>query len=491
MKIAIAGGGIGGLISALLLRKHGYDVTIFEKRNKLGGRLAFVEEKGYRIDEGPTIVLLPEMLTGILKEAGVSDDQYELIKINPLYNLQFKDGVSYTKYNSAERQLQEISENFPGNEEGFKRFMKDMEIRFQLGKSKFLEKSFHDKRTFWTRHNLQSLMQLKAYKSVNTSLKAYFQDEKIRQAYSLQTLYIGGNPFDSPALYSLISYSEHQHGIYYFKGGYASLVTVLEKELLKQGVEVVTDANVERILSDGEKAEGLIVNGKMIKADSFILNGDFPLASKLISQDSMPSRNYTPSSSCVMLYFGLNKIYKGALVHQFFMGSDFNQHMKDIFVTKEVPSDPSFYAFHPSVIDSSLAPEGHGVLYALIPVPSGSSIKWTEQTGFIERMIDRLEERGFPGLRASIQWMKVRTPEDKEMEGLFQGGSFGIAPSLFQSGVFRPQVKPSKLSNVYAAGASIHPGGGVPIVMQGAKLMVSAILSDHKNNESEGVSLSG
>ncbi|TDL80706.1 phytoene desaturase family protein [Peribacillus frigoritolerans] len=491
MKIAIAGGGIGGLISALMLRKHGYDVTIFEKRNKLGGRLAFVEEQGYRIDEGPTIVLLPEMLTEILQEAGVSDDQYELININPLYKLQFKDGASYTKYNSAERQLQEISENFPGNEDGFRTFMKDMEIRFQLGKSKFLEKSFHDKRTFWTRHNLQTLMQLKAYKSVNNSLKAYFQDEKIRQAYSLQTLYIGGNPLDSPALYSLISFSEHQHGIYYLKGGYASLVTVLEKELLKQGVEIVKNANVERVLSDGEKAEGLIVNGNVIKADSFVLNGDFPGASKLIAQESMPPRNYTPSSSCVMLYFGLNKVYKDALVHQFFMGSDFNQHMKEIFVTKEVPSDPSFYAFHPSVIDPSLAPEGHGVLYALIPVPSGSSINWKEQKSFIEKMIGQLEERGFPGLRESIQWMKVRTPEDKEMEGLFQGGSFGIAPSLFQSGVFRPQVKPSKLSNVYAAGASIHPGGGVPIVMQGAKLMVSAILSDHENKESEGVSLSG
>lgn len=491
MKIAIAGGGIGGLISALLLRKNGFDVTIFEKRNKLGGRLAFVEEQGYKIDEGPTIVLLPEMLTTILKEAGISSDQYELININPLYKLHFKDETSYTKYNSIERQIEEIRENFPGNEEGFQSFMKDMELRFHLGKSKFLEKSFHDKRTFWTRQNMQTLVQLKAYKSVNNSLKAYFQNEKIRQAYSLQTLYIGGNPIESPAIYSLISFSEHKHGIYYFKGGYASLISVIEKELVKQGVKVVTDANVDQIISNGEKADGLVVNGEMIHADAIVLNGDFPAASKLLAAESMPPRNYTSSSSCVMLYFGLDKVYKDSHVHQFFMGSDFNQHMKEVFVTKEVPSDPSFYAFHPSVIDSSLAPEGHGVLYALIPVPSGSKINWKEQQAFIDRMIDQLEERGFPGLRKSIQWMKVRTPEDKMMEGLFQGGSFGIAPSLFQSGVFRPQVKPSKLSNVYAAGASIHPGGGVPIVMQGAKLMVSALLEDAENDKSKGVRLSG
>ncbi|MGX1194881.1 phytoene desaturase family protein [Metabacillus sp. SLBN-84] len=491
MKIAIAGGGIGGLISALMLRKKGYEVSLFEKRDRLGGRLAFTEEKGYRIDEGPTIVLLPEMLTSILNEAGISRDQYELININPLYKLHFKDGSSYTKYNSIERQIQEIKENFPGNEEGFVQFMKDMEIRFNLGRDQFLEKSFHDKRTFWTRNNLKTLMHLKAYKSVNNSLKAYFQDERIRQAYSLQTLYIGGNPLDSPALYSLISFSEHKHGIYYLKGGYASLVTVLENALLNSGVKVMKNATVERVVTDGVQAAALIVNGEEVKADAFVLNGDFPGASKMIPKESMPARNYTASSSCVLLYFGLDKVYRDSPVHQFFMGSNFQQHMKEIFETKEVPSDPSIYAFHPSVIDSSLAPEGHGVLYALVPVPSGSSINWGEQEGFVEKIIDQLEERGFPGLRKSIQWKKVRTPDDKEMEGLFQGGSFGIAPTLFQSGVFRPQVKPSKLTNVYAAGASIHPGGGVPIVMQGAKLMVSAILSDHQNKEREGVSLSG
>ncbi|MFS0655978.1 phytoene desaturase family protein [Bacillus sp. 179-C3.3 HS] len=476
--ILIAGGGIGGMISALYLRKAGHDVTLVEKNERLGGRLAFVREKGYKIDEGPTIVLLPAMLKGILNEVGIDDSSLDLLQLDPLYTIRYQDGTSYTKYSDLERQLEEIKRVFPKEEQGFLTFMKEMTDRFREGQQAFLEKSFHEKRTFFTKDNMKILMKLKAYRTVQSALKKYFSDERLRDAYALQTLYVGGNPYEASAIYSLVSYSEHAHGIYYLKGGYASLVEILEKQLIATGVNVERHQTVEQFEFEGDKAVRAQINGESIAVDAFVINGDYPAALKQLGLHGQDRRKYVPSSGCVMVYLGLDRIYHDAPVHQFFMGKQFDQHMKEVFQTKTVPQDPSFYTFNPSIIDPSLAPEGCSALYMLIPVPSGQHIHWAEETDFVEKMLDRLEERGFPQLRDSIVWKKVRTPNDSMREGLFEGGSFGLAPNLFQSGVFRPQVKVPEIDNMYAVGASIHPGGGVPIVMQSAKLMASVLLKD-------------
>ncbi|WP_353856167.1 phytoene desaturase family protein [Bacillus sp. Bos-x628] len=487
--ILVAGGGIGGMISALYLRKAGHDVTLIEKNERLGGRLAFVRENGYKVDEGPTIVLLPDMLKGILNEVGIDISSLDLLQLNPLYTIRYQDGTAYTKYSDLERQLEEIRRVFPKEEQGFLKFMEEMTDRFHEGQQAFLEKSFHEKRTFFTKENMRILIKLKAYRTVRSSLKKYFADERLRDAYALQTLYVGGNPYKASAIYSLVSYSEHAHGIYYLKGGYASLVDILENQLQAMGVHVRRNQTVEQFEFEGERAVRALVNGQKIAADAFVINGDYPAALKQLGLHEQDRHKYVPSSGCVMVYLGLNKIYRKAPVHQFFMGDHFDQHMKDVFQTKSVPKDPSFYTFNPSIIDPSLAPEDCSVLYMLIPVPSGNHINWAEETDFVEKMIDRLEKRGFPQLRESIVWKKVKTPNDSLREGLFEGGSFGLAPNLFQSGVFRPQVKAQETENIYAVGASIHPGGGVPIVMQSAKLMASVLLKDL--NDRKEVKLSG
>ncbi|WP_435382680.1 phytoene desaturase family protein [Bacillus altitudinis] len=487
--ILIAGGGIGGMISALYLKKAGHDVTLVEKNERLGGRLAFVREKGYKVDEGPTIVLLPDMLKGILHDVGIDETSLDLLQLDPLYTIHYQDGTSYTKYSDTLRQLEEIKRVFPKEEQGYLTFMQEMTDRFQEGQEAFLEKSFHEKRTFFTKANMKILMKLKAYRTVQSSLKKYFSDERLRDAYALQTLYVGGNPYEASAIYSLVSYSEHAHGIYYLKGGYASLVDILERQLLKTGVHIRKSEEVAQFEFEGKRVVKAKINDEHIAADAFVMNGDYPAALKQLGLGEQDRRKYVPSSGCVMVYLGLNKVYDEAPVHQFFMGEHFDQHMREVFQTKTIPQDPSFYTFNPSTIDPSLAPEGSSVLYMLIPVPSGDHINWEQETDFVDKMVERLEKRGFPQLREAVVWQKVRTPNDSMREGLFEGGSFGLAPNLFQSGVFRPQVKVAEVDNLYAVGASIHPGGGVPIVMQSAKLMASVLLKDLNNRK--GVKLSG
>ncbi|MCP8968254.1 phytoene desaturase family protein [Ectobacillus ponti] len=481
-RIGMIGGGVGAMVAALLLARKGYEITIFEKSYKLGGRLSFVERDGCRIDEGPTIVLLPDMIRGILAEAGVAKEELELVLCDPLYTIHYQDGTTYTKYTDMERQLQELARVFPGDVTGFQRFMQDMRVRFTTGKPAFLERSFLQKRDFFTYENVKTLIRLRAYQSTRKMMAHYFQDERLQDAYALQTLYIGGNPGDTPAIYSLVSFSEHEYGIWYVKGGYASLVELLRRKLEESGVRIMCNAAVTRVPIENGKAAGLEVNGAFHPFDAVLLNGDYPTMLPLFGEEA--KKSYTPSSGCVLLYLGLDRLYEEAQVHQFFMGRSMEEHMKQVFQTKEVPADPSFYVFHPSLIDETLAPPGKSVMYTLVPVPSGE-IDWSAHPEFIEQILDSMEQRGFPDLRRHIEWMQVKTPQEAQREGMFGGGSFGIAPILFQSGAFRPQAKPLPYENVYAAGASVHPGGGIPIVMQGAKLAAEAILQSRMRQKGE------
>lgn len=487
-KIAIAGGGVGGMMSALLLSNKGFDVTLYEKEAELGGRLAFTEHEGYKIDKGPTIVLLPEMLQQLMEEAGIGQEEYELIRCDPLYDIHFSNGLTLTKFANIKEQLKEIERVFPEDHQNFIRFMNDMNIRFNEGKPRFLEQPFLNRWEAIHPNTLNSLRKLKAFRSVKKQLDTYFKNENMKTAYALQTLYIGGNPYTTPAIYSLVSFSEHQHGIYYVKGGYASLIKVFEKALKDKGVNVYKNTPVHAIGMNGNRITSVTAGEESIEVDAVVLNGDFPVAESLIKK---PARTYQPSSGCLLLYMGIDGIYEDKKIHQFYMGDDFYLNMRQLFKDKTIPTDPSYYVFHPSKIDDSLAPEGKGVVYVLIPVPSGDHIDWDkEKDGLAEKVLNSMEQNGFANLKRRTEWLKIRTPKEAMIDGLFSGGSFGISPSLFQSGPFRPQYQPhAEIDNLFAVGASIHPGGGIPIVMQGAKLLADGLeekylTRDVKRNES-------
>ncbi|MCT8138478.1 phytoene desaturase [Anaerobacillus sp. CMMVII] len=484
MKTAIIGSGIGGLITALYLSKRGYEVTIFEKNSEAGGRLTFVKNGAYKVDQGPTIILLPDMLKEILKEVGIDLSSLDLVRCDPLYRLHYKTGRSFSKWSDIRKQLAEIEAKFPGEEENFRQYLDDMEYRFTEGKKAFLDRDFVRKRDFWNVPNIQTLWKLKAYQSVQKQAKQYFTHPKMQDAFSFQTLYIGGAPFGSPALYSLVPFSEHFHGVWYLKGGYAHLISLLVRELKTRGVKINFNSKVSDILLQNKRCVGVISNGERFEFERIIYNGDFPQIKELLPKLKQ-KKPFVPSSGCLLLYFGLSKIYQNDVIHQFFMSDDLERHMKEVFVDKKLPSDPAIYTFHPSVIDESLAPKGHGVLYALVPVPANPDIQWDQIDDYVEKIISEIENRGFPNLREHIVWKQIRTPKDSLADGLYQGGSFGIAPTLTQSGVFRPQIKPFDYENFYVVGASIHPGGGVPIVMQGAKLLVNYLLTEERNESNE------
>ncbi|WP_020615922.1 phytoene desaturase family protein [Paenibacillus daejeonensis] len=507
MKAGIIGGGLGGMMSALQLARAGWEVDLFERSSQLGGRLAFESNGGmYQIDRGPTIVLLPEMLQSLLAEVGIGSEEYELIECDPLYRIHYPDGMCLTKYRDPDRMAEELERLFPGDGQGMRRYMEDMAPAFTEGKTKFLDRSFLRKRDFFSIDNLKLLGRLRAYQSTRQLAARYFKAERAIDAFSLQTLYIGGLPGASPSLYSFIPYAEHEFGIWYWKGGYASLVPLLEKHLIAQGVQIHQGDNgdVTGIQIEDSMAKGFHTrNNGFHSYDHVIYNGDFPNLSKLLPAGKAKPRSFKPSSGCILLYIGAEKRWsddggpigepptdRSVIPHQYFLPQSLNHSLEQMAARLKPPGDsdelPPYYIFNPVAADPEAAPAGHSVLYVLIPLPVpyleedvGARERLRESASMLaERIIADAEERAFPGLKASIRWMNIRTPADGAAEGWYQGGSFGIAPTLSQSGPFRPQIVPYPIKGLYSVGASIHPGGGVPIVLQGAKL-----LTDHLTKE--------
>ncbi|MBM7633614.1 phytoene desaturase family protein [Geomicrobium sediminis] len=477
MKTAIIGGGIGGMMTALNLTKEDLTtrtITIYEKDERLGGRLRYKERDGYKVDEGPTIVLLPNLLISLLESAGIDCEQLDMLRCDPLYALHYEDGQTFYKWSDEQLQMEEIKRHYPGEEEGYKKYMTVMKENFNSGKEAFLDQAFVDRKQFFTLENTRKLLKMHVYESMNKTTSRYFKSKRLQEAFSFQSLYIGGNPKATPALYSLIPYSEHADGIWYVRGGYAKLAQILQQELERRGVTIKLKTAVKEVITEGNVATGIVEeHGGLQHFDEVIVNGDLPMMDRLFTTHKT-KRTYEPSSGCLLIYAGVDGAYDEQNIHQFFMSNEHEQHMNDVFKEKKWHNNPSFYLFNPSMIDDTLAPAGKSVLYFLVPAPVNETLD--NEAEYVERVLQRAEQQ-YEGLRERIEWFEVKTPQDAALEGLFAGGSFGIAPSYKQSGVFRPQFQPYAYKNVYAVGASIHPGGGIPIVMQGAQLLVDHLLT--------------
>jgi phytoene desaturase len=391
-----------------------------------------------------------------------------------MYRIHFSDGTVFHKYADEAKQIAEIERHYPGESAGFQRYMRTLSRWFEAGKPAFLEAIFLRLRELFRWSTLRVLSQMRVTSSVLRFANEHFQHPNLRAAFSLQTLYIGGTPKRTPALYSLIPYAEHAFGIWYVRGGYASLMPRIETELRKRDVQLRLGTKVDRLLVEEGRCVGVEVGGVQEAFDAVIFNGDFPSIAPLVSAKIKP---YTPSSACLLIYLGVDTTYTDSSVHQFVLPDNFSEQIERMMHKGSIPQDVSYYTFNPSLIDDGLAPEGHSVLYMLVPVPSlKHDLDWaTLGEQLAERVIADAEARLFPDLRAHMRWKHIRTPQDATKDGLYLGGSFGIAPTLFQSAALRPQVKPFDIEHLYAVGASVHPGGGVPIVMQGAKLVVDTI----------------
>jgi len=493
MKHAVVvGAGVGGLTTALRLLRHGWKVTVLEKNAKPGGRLGRIEHNGFRFDLGPTIMLMPDVFYQLFADLGRKlEDYLELVPLEPNYRLHWKDGTVIDSSPNLQRMMQEIQRIAPVDVDGYMRYLSDMYARYNIARYDFIEQPTLSLTELLNPLKLARLAKLRTLGNMYSDISRYIQDERLRQALTFQSLYIGIGPYQAPAIYNVIGYMELSYsGVWYPKGGYYSVAQALVQVLEEMGGDLRLQSEVEQVLVEGGKAVGVrLMNGEELRGDAVIMNADFPQAmKKLIPAEARGAYtnqkidNMEQSCSTFMLYLGLNREYKHTDVHNVYFSKDFKRNVDELFTEKVMPTDPSFYVHQPSLIDDTVAPAGKQALYVLVPVPNLSSgIDWSKEKEFFkQRILMRLEKEGFEGIRDAIEFEAVFTPENWQTSfHLAEGAAFGVAPSLLQSAWFRPSLKSKAVEQLYFVGASTHPGGGVPIVMTGAHILERIMKEDY------------
>ncbi|MEY3431504.1 MAG: Phytoene desaturase [Bacillota bacterium] len=489
-SISIIGAGTAGLASAIRLQSQGYHVTIYEKNPQVGGRMYAFKEKGFQFDVGPTIVMMPEIYREVFEYSGANPDDYISMQLlDPLYQLHYQDGTAFTVSSNLTRLIPALEKVSLEDTQGYLAYLADIYARYNVARKGFIDRSFLSTKDILNWQNILNTLKLRTFNSAYQSIAKFVKNEKLRQALSFQTLYIGVSPFVGPSIYTIIPMIELLYGIWYIKGGMYAMAKAMQRRFEELGGKVVTNANVTSIHIQDHQAKGIIVNDTLIPSDAVLVNADFPYAvSHLIAPQyrgkyqAKKLKKMEYSSSSFIMYFGLNKKIN-TTVHQIRYAKDFKKNITDLF-EPTLPEDPSFYIYSPTQIDQTLAPMGKEIIYVLVPVPNreNDQFTWDEpmKKTFRDKMVAKIKTiPGFEAFEKSIEVEKIMTPKDWELQfNLQNAATFGFKPILFQSNFFRPQVKALKVKQLYFAGTSTHPGAGIPIVMKAAKIAVDTILKE-------------
>ena len=486
-RAAVIGSGFGGIAAAIRLQAKGVHTTLFEARDKPGGRAYVYQDQGFTFDAGPTVITAPECLEELFTVAGRKMADYvELLPITPFYRLLWDDGDTFDYVGDGAQMRAQIAARDPRDGKGYSDFVDYTKRVFQKGYTELAATPFL--RFMDMVRVAPQLARLRADRSVYDTVARFVHDPHVREALSFHSLLVGGNPFDTSAIYTLIHYLEREYGVWFPRGGTGALVNALIKLFQDLGGEVrlscpvrsirleeLAKGTVHHVRTDahGEEAFDFVVSNADLHHTYSKLYQGVPAAEKTTKK--LEQADW--SMSLFVLYFGTDIPYDLAH-HTVIFGPRYEALLREIFDGPELPEDFSLYLHAPTVTDPSLAPPGCGTHYVLSPVPhlGKANIDWTVEAPRYAAKIIKALERHMPDLSRHIVTQRWFTPQDFQGTlNAFQGSAFSIAPTLTQSAYFRPHNQDPKIPGLYIVGAGTHPGAGLPGVINSAKATVSLI----------------
>lgn len=485
----VIGAGIGGIATAARLAKNGYDVTVLEKNDTPGGRCNQIVRDGHRFDIGPTLFLMPEVWEETFASLGETmNDHLDLRRIDPTYKVHFEDGLQLqltSDIGEMQKQLEAVDKTaFTG----FLGYIAEGAKHYKISLEKFVGRNFYNIFEYFSLNNLPLIFNLKALQKHYANTSRFFKDERLKAAFTFQNMYLGLSPYDAPATYSLLQYTELAEGVWYPMGGMYAGIQALTKVAEKLGVKFVYNAPVKKINTGKRQVESVeTADGKTYSADIFVGNADLPYIYQELLPDANEAKkleNKLYTCSTIMFYWGVDKQYPQIAHHNVFLGGNYKASFDQIFEDHTLPEVPSFYVHAPARTDAAAAPEGQETLYVLVPVGHLSARTKQDWDAMVNRaretVFTRLaKEMGVTDLREHIKFEIVYQPEDwKKRFNLVNGAAFGLSHNFWQVGYLRPQNRHSKYTNMYFAGASTHPGTGLPIVLLSARLTTERILKE-------------
>lgn len=488
-KAVVIGAGFGGIALAIRLQSAGFQTTLLEKRDKPGGRAYVYQDKGFTFDAGPTVITDPSALEELFALSGNKlADYVTLLPVDPLYRLEWEDGVSFNYTNDSDELNRQIAKLNPKDVDGYKRFLEYSRDLMEEGYIKLGAVPFLNFRSMIKA--APQLVRLEAWRSVYSKVSRFVEDEHLRQAFSFHSLLVGGNPFETSAIYALIHALEREWGVWFAKGGTGALVSGMLKLFTDLGGELHLNADVAQITTAGTRTTGVtLADGTHFKADMVASNADVVHTyDKLLGHTARGRKEAASlkrkrfSMSLFVIYFGASKPFSDIQHHTVIFGPRYRDLIRDIFKGKDLADDFSLYLHAPTRTDPSLAPDGHGCFYVLSPVPhlGNADIDWdVEGPRYRDRILQYLDQHHMPGLMDSLVTTRHFTPNDFRDElNAHQGSAFSLEPILTQSAWFRSHNRDDKLDNLYIVGAGTHPGAGIPGVVGSAKATARLVLED-------------
>lgn len=488
-SVTIVGAGPGGLAAAILLARGGAQVRVVERLPHVGGRCSSIRANGFRFDLGPTFFLYPQVLQRIFRLVGLDlMKRVPMVRLDPQYKVVFgREGGEVNCTPDLERMAAEVRKISEHDAANIKRFIDDNRVKLDRFRP-VLESPFMSWTKLLSKEMVKLLPLLRPWLSVDSELKRYFDDPRVRLAFTFQSKYLGMSPFNCPSLFSILSYLEYDFGVWHPIGGCSAVSEAMAEVARDLGVTFHLGEEVQQVLFEGRKAVGVATDQGEYRSDALVINADFSRAMRRLVPNHL-RRRWTDkkieskrfSCSTYMMYLGLDGPPPDMAHHTIYTSGDYIGNLTDIETNGRVSPDPSIYVQNPCITDETLAPKGQTSLYLLVPVPHRrDTLDWSvEGPRLREVALDQAEWLGVTDIRSRIRYEKIVTPHDWEHHyEVFKGATFNLAHNLGQMLHLRPRNRFEDLDQVYLVGGGTHPGSGLPVIYESARITSRILLND-------------
>ncbi|MCM2371603.1 phytoene desaturase [Aporhodopirellula aestuarii] len=489
-KVVIVGAGPGGLASAMQLAEAGCEVTVLERRDRVGGRTSAIETEGFRFDCGPTFFLYPRVLAEIFHSVGRDlMEEVPMERLDPQYRLTFGGDAGgildcTPDMDEMDRQIAKFSPKDVGQ---LRRYMDDNRDKLEKFRP-ILESPFNSPLDLLRPSLLAAASKLHPFRSLGKELQRYFSDPRLVIAFAFQAKYLGMSPFNCPSLFSILSFLEYEHGVFHPLGGCSRVSERMAEIAEEMGVTIRLNEPVDSIEIQNQRVTALRTAQDRYSADAIVVNADFAdWMTKTVpneirrrwKDEKIEKKKF--SCSTFMLYLGIEGIYEDLPHHNIHISETYDRNLREIEVDHVLSADPSVYVQNACVTDPSLAPAGCSTLYVLVPVSHQSeNIDWSiEADGFREKTLDQLAAIGLGDIRERIRIEHRITPDDWVNDyAIYKGATFNLAHNLGQMLHLRPKNRFDELDGVYLVGGGTHPGSGLPVIYESSRISSRLLLED-------------
>lgn len=485
-RIAIIGAGLGGLSAAVRLANSGFEVDVFEQNDDAGGKAGSLVFDGFRFDTGPSLLTMPNVLKELFSECGENlSDYINLKKLDIICKYFYTDGTIINAYSDLNQFGKEIEKSTHDKQKNLKNYLSYCKTIYDLTAELFLYNSPQKASTYFSKKAFTALFQIKSidpFRTVHQANSFFFRDKKMVQLFDRYATYNGSNPYAAPATLNIIPHVEYSLGSYIPQDGIFSISKSLKQLAENKGVNIYFNSKVEKIEVKNKSVKGVVVGGKLQPYDVVISNSDIINTYKtLVDVDSSKIINklgrHDLSTSALVFYWGLKGKHEKLEIHNILFSEDYKMEFDDLFTNRVIHNDPTIYIYISSKYKPSDAPKDCENWFVMINTPQNINQNWDEEKEKFRKVItEKIKKILSIDIADKIIAERVLTPIDLEKQtGSYRGSIYGISSNDRFAAFLRHPNFSKDISGLYFCGGSVHPGGGIPLVILSGKIAADMI----------------